>query len=125
MKQISGIFSIVTNFNCVNKKNEDFLKDIRDKQTYDLIPTVRPIPTELEVDEILDVKGDYVFDDTRLNQFMVDNEKLLSSDNMKQFNIAYGLALYNLMKEYYIYYTFQGVYAENDIMNNLYNKIIS
>ena len=42
---------------------------------------------------------------------------------MKQFNIAYGLALYNLMKEYYFYYTFQGVYAENDIMNNLYNKM--
>jgi len=105
------------------KKNEDFLKEIRDKQTYDLIPIVRPIPTELQVDEILDVKGDYVFDDTRLNQFMVDNEKLLSSDNLKQYNIAYGLALYNLMKEYYFYYTFQGGYAENDIMNELYNKM--
>ena len=105
------------------KKNEDFLKDIRDKQTYDLIPTVRPIPTDLEVDEALDAKGNYVFDDTRLNQFMVDNEKLLSTDNMKQYNIAYGLALYNLMKEYYFYYTFQGIYAENDIMNDLYNKM--
>lgn len=105
------------------KKNEDFLKDIRDKQIYDLIPTVRPIPTDLEVEEALDAKGNYVFDDTRLNQFMVDNEKLLSSNNMKQYNIAYGLALYNLMKEYYFYYTFQGIYAENDIMNGLYNKM--
>ena len=105
------------------KKNEDFLKEIRDKQTYDLIPTVRPIPTELQVDEILDVKGDYVFDDTRLNQFMVDNETILRSDNLKQYNIAYGLALYNLMKEYYIYYTLQGTYDEIVIMNDLYNKM--
>ena len=105
------------------KKNEDFLKEIRDKQTYDLIPTVRPIPTDSKLGEVFDVSGDFVFDDTRLNQFMVDNEKLLSSDNLKQYNIAYGLALYNLMKEYYIYYTLQGVYEENDIMNDLYNKM--
>jgi hypothetical protein len=105
------------------KKNEDFLKEIRDKQTYDLIPTVRPIPTDSKLGEVFDVSGDFVFDDKRLNQFMVDNEKLLSSDNLKQYNIAYGLALYNLMKEYYIYYTLQGVYEENDIMNDLYNKM--
>ena len=106
------------------KKNEDFLKDIRDKQIYDLIPTVRPIPTDSKLGEVLDdKKGDYVFDDTRLNQFMVDNERLLSSDNMKQYNIAYGLALYNLMKEYYIYYTLDDLYTEDAIMNDLYNKM--
>lgn len=106
------------------KQNEDFLKDLRDKQEYDLIPQIRPIPTELEVDEVLDAKGDYVFDDTRLNQFMVDNASILRTDNLKRFNIAYGLALYNLMKEYYVYYTHKkGEYKENDIMNDLYNKM--
>lgn len=105
------------------KKNEDFLKEIRDKQTYDLIPTIQRIPTEGYIGEVDDAKGDVIFDDQRLLQFMVDNATTLKSNNMKQYNVAYGLVLYNLMKEYYIFYTDQDEYTENVIKNDLYNLI--
>jgi len=105
------------------KKNEDFLKEIRDKQTYDLIPTIQRIPTEGYIQEADDGKGDVIFDDQRLLQFMVDNATTLKSNNMKQYNVAYGLVLYNLMKEYYIFYTDQDEYTENVIKNDLYNLI--